>query len=577
MTTLLSFLPRAQALEASPEVEALVADLLGQLLLVEGPPVDPVSGISEDFREVIARSPKGRPMCLCRTWTTGPWRCLLLDTKSVPMGRPIFLSNKAGGGPPRAITDSPSQAFQRRIVAACRDLGIAMPVGEGAVHTVLGIHRTFLAWRSRELDEPMNRELRGDADNFAKNILDGLQQAGVLPNDRGVFRLTAAKDLPASWEALPFSLEEAIRKEALTRRAKGDHLETIRVDMRLAKAHMARIFPDYDPTYSQAVRNADPAADAAAARQAVDLILTKGQAYQDARSVTGASGTALRLALAKALHPRVLEGHTTLQDLSQELQLPTRATSAIFQGDKKAQEALRKAAQRAEKAAKAAHPRRSKAEASQALHNALRAVLADELPAVEAAQLHQVNLGSLRSLLNRTRHGKASSLPKTGDAGDGAPPKAVNAAKLMTLRGVESVLRTQFPEGVERRLLLDHLAALIITPRAARGAKGRLARKLYKILGSLLRKGRLTQREGDLKAAHLEPVDLPLMDRNLEKRLFLALMAEDRNHDGSNSDHLQQARKAFASAASAAAWTHLQIGRALGLSPAKLIGALGER
>lgn len=403
MTSLLDFLPRARGLEVAPEVESLLEDLLGHILIVEGPPVEPIPGLSEDYRTEITRSDKGRPLCVSSTWTTGPWRCLLMETHSVAMGRGITLkadTTKTGqGGRERTILDSKSASFQKRVIRACHGLGINAPVGEGAVHTCFGSHRTFLAWRSREMDEPMNRGLRGDVDNFAKNILDGLQKAGVLPNDRGVHRLTAAKDLPESWLNAPPTLEEVLRQEAMARRSKGEPLETIRVEMRLSKAHLGRIFPDYRPAKATSPRTLQPGADLVAAKAAVELILG-GAPYKEARKASGASGAALRKVLGEALLPEVLEGQVTIQALAQRLELDTRSVSAMFQDRPDAMEALQKAAKEVSKPT-------TKSEKAARLDRAVKDVLRERkegevapTPA-EAARAHGVNLGSLRSKLLR--------------------------------------------------------------------------------------------------------------------------------------------------------------------------------
>lgn len=275
-------LSQANALSGSradvAALQNLVDDLLGRLLLLEGPPVEPIPGVSEDLRRALARNPKGRPLTVARTWTTGPWRCLLLESPSIPMGRAIFIPRDRSrlakpvftAGDFRAILPSRTRGAISRIVSACQALGIAEPIGEGAVRAVFGGDRTFLAWRPREEDdEPFNRALRGDVDNYCKTVLDALQSAGVLPNDRGVARLVAVKDLPASWTPPPPSLEDAIRQEVEGRRGKGEALETIRVELRLSRAHMARLFPG---EYKASGQKKDPARAAAEAHRALELI-----------------------------------------------------------------------------------------------------------------------------------------------------------------------------------------------------------------------------------------------------------------------------------------------------------------
>ena len=283
MATLLSFLPRARTLQGLPmEAESLLEDLLGQILLLEGPPPAPIPEISEDHRSAIVRSEKGKPLCVGHTWTTGPWRCLLLDTRSIPMGRPIFLKDKENlNAPPRTILDSPSQTFQKRIKQACHAFAIAQPLDQGAVHAIFGANRAFMAWRPREEDETFDSGLRYDVDNASKNVLDGLQSAGVLRNDRGIFRLGASKEFPEGWEIPPTSLEQAIQNEAHRLEVAGKDLEFIRGELRLSKAHLARIFPGRYAA-PRTAKERDPGAAHAAAQKALRL-LEQGTPYSQAK------------------------------------------------------------------------------------------------------------------------------------------------------------------------------------------------------------------------------------------------------------------------------------------------------
>ena len=58
------------------------------------------------------------------------------------------------------------------------------------------------------------------------------------------------------------------------------------------------------------------------------------------------------------------------------------------------------------------------------------------------------------------------------------------------------VLATGYPEGAPRRVLLDHFAELLVSRRSSKGAKGRLARRLYGTLLRLQRRGLLVQEDG---------------------------------------------------------------------------------
>jgi Psq-like protein/endodeoxyribonuclease RusA len=403
MPPLPELLEKAQALSrpdaTAEDLQGLVDELLGRLLLTEGPPVEPVPGLSEDLRTAIARSPKGKPWAVAHTWTTGPWRCLLLESPSYPWRRPVYIPRHSLAGKKtltvadlRVVPNHRTQMALRRIVAACHALEIAQPMGEGAVHAVFGEHRTFVAWRPRESDEGFHKDLRGDADNFAKTALDALQAAGVMTNDRGVYRLSAVKDLPAAWVTPPAPLEAALRDEIQTRRGHGAELETIRVDLRLSRAHMGRLLPG---EYRAPGSRIDPGTAAAAARRALELIAS-GRPYLEARRETGAPAAALREVLAAHLRPRVLQGSLSLHDLARELTLDPRTASGLFRGDQDAQVALR-----------AAPNHVSRAEAASALDRALDDIHAG-MGIPEAARTHGVPQPSLRARIQRERKLQAS-------------------------------------------------------------------------------------------------------------------------------------------------------------------------
>ena len=144
---------------------------------------------------------------------------------------------------------------------------------------------------------------------------------------------------------------------------------------------------------------------------------------------------------------------------------------------------------------------------------------------------------------------------------------------------VWEILRTTYPEGVVRRALLDDFSALLVSPRSSPGAKGRLARRLYSKLEYLQRRGFITQEEGIIRplAAPRKIAQedaMPLLGPILQKLLFLALMAEDRNLEGQNAARLQAARWEFIARATEAGWSLSQASAALGITPAKASGIL---
>ena len=388
----------------NPEhLQQLVSELLGELLVSEGPPPEPIEGLSEGLRSTIVHSAKGRPVCVAQTWLTGPWRCLLLESRSVPMGRPVFLLKnaeavRAGGmlspAAVRTVTPSPTLSAIRRIVWACRELEIAEQVGQGAVHAVFGEHRTFLAWRPMMADETFNAALRGDTDNYAKTVLDALQSAGVLPNDRGVVRISAAKALPPTWASAPRSLDESIADEIARRRGAGEALETIRAGLRLSVAHMGRLVPDYRAPR----RHRDPAQAAQDAHEAALRafgLIRQGTPYPEARKETHASAQALRPLLHQLLRPQVLQGEATVDSLAAQLQVTPKTIEGIFAGDKQVLDALR--------ARRPGRTGRAKPAEVKAMREAADDVLRGRLSPSASARKHGVRLASLNVRLTRER------------------------------------------------------------------------------------------------------------------------------------------------------------------------------
>jgi len=143
------------------------------------------------------------------------------------------------------------------------------------------------------------------------------------------------------------------------------------------------------------------------------------------------------------------------------------------------------------------------------------------------------------------------------------------------------ILRDNYPDGVVRRVLLDQFAALLVSSRSSKGAKGRLARRLYARLAGLQRRGFIIQEEGIVRprgAASRPPKAerMPVLGVILQKRLFLALMAEDRNSDGGNAPRLHEARWDFLARATEDGWTLLQAATALGITQAKALEILAK-
>lgn len=199
--------------EGSKAAEACERMLLA-LLDAEGPPPDPLEGFSSPLREAIARSPKGRALYLCHTWETGNWTCLRLDLPPITLGRPVFIPNPAGKGPPRTVLDYQSAKFQNRIIAGCHALNLPTPPAPCRLCLKLDKGRVFIAWAAMATE--LTCDLQGDLDNYAKNVLDGLQRHGQIANDKQIADLHVTRE---PMPAVTRTLNDALRDHLLSVRA----------------------------------------------------------------------------------------------------------------------------------------------------------------------------------------------------------------------------------------------------------------------------------------------------------------------------------------------------------------------
>ena len=146
---------------------------------------------------------------------------------------------------------------------------------------------------------------------------------------------------------------------------------------------------------------------------------------------------------------------------------------------------------------------------------------------------------------------------------------------------IRAVLQESYPGGVARRELLDHFATLLVSPRAHRGAKGRLARRLYGTLAKLQLRGLIRQLEGVIWPMTEPPrkggAAPPELGPMLARRLFQALLAEDGQGDGHTPADLGKARRAFICGALEAGWTLASAAGALGVNLPQAAQILGER
>lgn len=328
MRALAAIFEEAKTLGLKGKVADLVDELLQRGLDLEGPPPEPIEGISVDYQRTFIRTlptttrPDGTPIGMAATWITDVWRCLLLEIPSCAMARPQRphqnskdIPNTNGTGrqvfvaPAMAVLDSKSRRFQSKIVDACRCLNLGQSYQEAAVVCMLGANRTFLAWRERQGGETFNAMLRGDTDNYTKNCLDGLQKARVISNDRGVFRLVATKPLPTNWLTTPVAVADEIAQAAIQMHTEGESYQKIKNNLILSYAKMAELFPDYQSIKLQAKGKQKTGRDAgrpptkAYTKQDVIQALTiaECEGLRAARRQTGVPTTQIKAALVAKL------------------------------------------------------------------------------------------------------------------------------------------------------------------------------------------------------------------------------------------------------------------------------------
>lgn len=148
---------------------------------------------------------------------------------------------------------------------------------------------------------------------------------------------------------------------------------------------------------------------------------------------------------------------------------------------------------------------------------------------------------------------------------------------------IRQVLAGTFPDGVLRRALLDHFAAVLVTRRSSQGAKGRLARRLYGTLLKLQRRGLVVQEGGMIRPVATTPrvgevpPPPPELGPLLRRHLFRAMLAEDGQGDGHTPADLQEARHAFISGAMASGWTLEMALSTLGIRAPEAAQILADR
>ena len=138
----------------------------------------------------------------------------------------------------------------------------------------------------------------------------------------------------------------------------------------------------------------------------------------------------------------------------------------------------------------------------------------------------------------------------------------------LSMAWIQQVVAEVYPEGVLRRALLDHFAVLLVSKKSSKGAKGRLARRLYRTLLKLQRRGLIALEDGivrSLASARKVQEAPPELGPTLDRLLFKALLAEDGQGDGHTPAALLLARWNFMTRAIESGWTVAQAASTLGL------------
>jgi hypothetical protein len=150
----------------------------------------------------------------------------------------------------------------------------------------------------------------------------------------------------------------------------------------------------------------------------------------------------------------------------------------------------------------------------------------------------------------------------------------------LSMAWIRQVVAEVYPDGVVRRALLDHFAALLVSKKSSKGAKGRLARRLYRTLLKLQRRGLIALEEGVVRplASARKTLETPLeLGPSLDRLLFKALLAEDGQGDGHTPAALREARWDFISRAIEAGWTVPQAASTLGIQAPQAQAILDTR
>lgn len=297
---------------ANKPLRPLVRDMLTRILEVEGPPPTPIKDESYRKALILGIGARRRALIIAETWIKGPWRCLLLYTPSVALERTLHKGKvtdriRADGTPVVAVmsyTPSRTQKFKRKIVAACRYFGLQPMEGRTAVISGINQSRSFLAWRE-VTDGEWGDKLQGDIDNYQKAQLDGLVDAGVLPDDRFVVFGVSTK--ANYWDESAPTMESMLRALATERLEAGKAPDDVATEIGATKKMVQEIAKDLKIKAAKLAAKQRAAQEPTAPlsktkkkRAEVEKMLLQGKGTKEIHDTTGAS-TFLIVGVRKAL------------------------------------------------------------------------------------------------------------------------------------------------------------------------------------------------------------------------------------------------------------------------------------
>jgi Holliday junction resolvase RusA-like endonuclease len=221
------------------------------------------------------------------------------------LGRPIFIRNpQTGYG--RIATDYQSQKLQKRIVSACQALRIPAPPEPSRLALNFSGEAILIAWTADESSAPA---LRGDLDNYTKNIMDGLQRAKMFRNDRHVASFVAARvQLPGPKLTLEEFLSEQLR--AAVKESPKASAKSLAPKLGLSVRAVKRLFQHIHEVDTQKAIEKALAATPAAAPIAEQIPAAAGGLDKEGPSpAPAAPSSSSPTELAPTVHPATTKAH----------------------------------------------------------------------------------------------------------------------------------------------------------------------------------------------------------------------------------------------------------------------------